>query len=61
MEGILRRVACAKYRTIMDGKDAYEQIFIEPEDVKYSAMNTPDGPMLGNVLQQGDCNAVTAF
>ncbi|KAJ2917715.1 hypothetical protein MD484_g2704, partial [Candolleomyces efflorescens] len=61
MEGILRRVARAKYRTIMDGKDAYEQIRIHPDDVKYSAMTTPDGPMFSNVLQQGDCNAVATF
>ncbi|KAJ3518583.1 hypothetical protein NMY22_g13602 [Coprinellus aureogranulatus] len=61
MEGILRRVAKAKYRSIMDGKDAYEQIRIEPEDVQYSAMATPDGPMVSKVMQQGDCNAVATF
>ncbi|KAJ3499954.1 hypothetical protein NMY22_g19429 [Coprinellus aureogranulatus] len=61
MESILRRVAKAKYRSIVDGKDAYEQIRIEPEDVKYSAMATPDGPMLSRVMQQGDCNAVATF
>lgn len=61
MESILRRVAKAKYRSIVDGKDAYEQIRIEPKDVQYSAMATPDGPMLSRVMQQGDCNAVATF
>jgi hypothetical protein len=61
MEGILRRVSRAKYRSIIDGQDAYEQIRIEPEDVPNSAMITPNGTMLSHVMQQGDCNAVATF
>lgn len=61
MEGILRRVSQARYRSTMDGTDAYEQIRIEPSDVKFSAMATPEGPMLSQVMQQGDCNAVATF
>jgi len=41
MEGILRRVARKPYRSLIDGKDAYEQIRVEPEHVPRTAMTTP--------------------
>ena len=34
MEGILRRLARKKYRSSMDGKDAYEQIRVDPTHVE---------------------------
>ncbi|KAJ3482856.1 hypothetical protein NLI96_g6704 [Meripilus lineatus] len=61
MEGILRRLARKPYRSLMDGKDAYEQIRVEPEDVERTAMTTPDGNMVSLVMQQGDCNAVATY
>jgi len=61
MEGILRRVASKKYRSIMDGQDAYEQIHVIPEHVPRTAMTTPDGNMVSHVLQQGDCNAPATY
>ena len=61
MEGILRRVSRHPYRSLIDGKDAYEQIRVEPEHVERTAMTTPDGNMVSLVLQQGDCNAPATF
>jgi hypothetical protein len=57
MEGILRCVSRCKYRSLIDGQDAYEQIRVVPEHVNRTAMGTPDGNMVSLVLQQGDCNA----
>ena len=61
MEGILRRVARRRYRSMIDGKDAYEQIRVAPEHVERTAMASPDGNMVSLVLQQGDCNAVATY
>ncbi|KAJ3012996.1 hypothetical protein NUW54_g1720 [Trametes sanguinea] len=61
MEGILRRIARRPFRSLIDGKDAYEQIRVEPEHVERTAMTTPDGNMVSLVLQQGDCNAVATY
>ena len=61
MDGILRRVARTKHRSVIDLQNAFEQIRIDPHDVENSAMATPDGPMLSEVLQQGDCNAPATF
>jgi hypothetical protein len=57
IEGVLRRVAAKKYRSVLDLAAAYEQIRIVPEHVERSAMTTPDGNMVSLVVQQGDCNA----
>src|SRR5882762_6077604 len=57
MEGMLRRTASQKYRTMLDMKNAYEQIRIIPEHVPRSAVTTPDGNMVSLVAQLGDCNA----
>ena len=61
MEGILRRAARAKYRSIIDGQDAYEQIRIRPDHVSRTTMTTPDGNMISHVIQQGDCNAPATY
>ncbi|KAJ2970575.1 hypothetical protein NUW54_g12699 [Trametes sanguinea] len=61
MEGILRRIARRPFRSLIDGKDTYEQIRIDPEHVERTAMTTPDGNMVSLVLQQGDCNAVATY
>ena len=61
MEGILRRISRRPYRSLIDGKDAYEQIRIEPEHVERTAMTTPDGNMVSLVLQQGDCNGPATY
>jgi len=61
IEGILRNVTGHKYRTLLDGKDAYEQIWIAPEDVENSLFATPDGTMVSLVMQIGDCNASATY
>ena len=61
MEGILRRASRHRYRSLIDGKDAYEQIHVDPAHVDRMAMTTPDGNMVSLVLQQGDCNAVATY
>ncbi len=61
IDGILCRVACAKYFSLMDSSDAYEQVHVEPSHVNRTAVSTPDGNMLSLVMQQGDCNAPATF
>jgi len=60
-EGILRRAAAHTFRSLMDGKDAYEQIRIEPDHVHRTAVTTPDGNMVSLVIQIGDCNAPATY
>ena len=54
-------VARAPYRTKLDMSDAYEQVRVEPDDVKNSAFSTIVGTFLSHVVQQGDCNAPATF
>ena len=61
MDGILRCVARKKYRSIIDGEDAYEQICIVPEHILRLVVTTPDGNMVSLVVQQGDCNAPATY
>jgi hypothetical protein len=61
MDGILRRASRCKYRSLIDGQDAYEQIRVVPEHVSRTAVSTPDGNMVSHVLQQGDCNAPATY
>ena len=61
MEGMLRRTASKPFRTALDLKDAYEQIRIVPEHVGRSVVTTPDGNMVSQVVQQGDCNAPATY
>jgi Reverse transcriptase (RNA-dependent DNA polymerase)/Retroviral aspartyl protease len=61
IDGVLRCVASAKYKSSLDLKNAYEQIRIIPEHVERSGVMTPDGNMVSLVLQQGDCNASATY
>ena len=60
-QDILMNICRHRYRTLIDGKDAYESIRIAPEDVDKTLFNTPDGTMVSNVMQQGDCNAPATY
>ena len=60
-QGIFNRVAQAKFMSLMDQAAAYEQVRIEPEHVSRSAVTTPDGNMVSNVIQIGDCNGPATF
>ena len=61
MEAILWCVLWKPYRTLINGKDAYEQIRVELSHVLRTTMTTPDGNMVSLVLQQGDCNAIATY
>jgi hypothetical protein len=61
MESILYTVTSHKYRSLIDGRDAYEQIRVESKDVHKTLFNTPDGTMESLVMQQGDCNAGATY
>lgn len=52
MEGILCHVACKLYYSLIDGKDIYKQICIEPAHIEQTAMTTPDKNMVSLVMQQ---------
>ncbi|CAA7268279.1 unnamed protein product [Cyclocybe aegerita] len=45
IDGIMCRVASKKYRSVLDLKDAYEQVRVEPQDVWKMAFATPNGNM----------------
>ena len=61
MEGVLRRTAKHKYRTMLDMKNTYEQIRVVPEHVSRTTVTTPDGNMVSKVIQIGDCNAPATY
>lgn len=61
MQVILWDVSKYPYRSLIDGKDAYEQIRIEPEDVHKTLFTTPSGTMVSYVMQIGDCNATSTY
>ncbi|KAG8714544.1 hypothetical protein FRC09_017514 [Ceratobasidium sp. 395] len=61
IEEILNKVTWHKYRSLIDGKDAYEQIRVEPEDIKKTLFTSPSGTMESEVMQIGDCNAGATY
>jgi hypothetical protein len=61
MDGIIRRAASHRYVSLMDQKDAYEKMRIALEDVWKSAFSTPNGNMVSNVIQLGDCNVPATY
>ncbi|QRV92250.1 Transposon Ty3-I Gag-Pol polyprotein [Ceratobasidium sp. AG-Ba] len=61
IQEILWKVSQYQYRTLIDGKDAYEQIRVEPEDVPKTIFTTPSGTMVSEVMQIGDCNASATY
>ena len=61
IEEILREVSKHRFRSLIDGKDAYEQIRVIPEHVNRTLFTTPDGTMESLVMQQGDCNAGATY
>ncbi|QRV84578.1 Transposon Ty3-I Gag-Pol polyprotein [Ceratobasidium sp. AG-Ba] len=61
IQEILWKVSQYKYRTLIDGKDAYKQIRVEPEDVHKTIFSTPSGTMISRVMQIGDTNATATY
>ena len=54
-------VTRVKYRSKIDLLNAYEQVHVEPEDIKKMAFSTVFGTFLSQVMQQGDCNTPATF
>jgi len=54
-------VTRVRYHSKIDLSNAYEQVHMEPEDVKKTAFLTIFGTFLSQVMQQGDCNAPATF
>jgi Reverse transcriptase (RNA-dependent DNA polymerase) len=61
MEGMLRKAASKPFQSTLDLKSAYEQIQIVPEHVERSTVTTPDGNMVSQVVQIGDCSAPATY
>ena len=50
IESVLRRVASKKYKSLINGKDTYEQIRIIPEHVNRLIFNTLDRTIVSKVM-----------
>ena len=61
MDGMLRRAVSKLFRSTLDLKSAYKQIRIMPEHVDWSTVTMPDGNMVSQVIQIGDCNALAMY
>ena len=61
VEEILREVSKHKFRSTIDGKDAYEQIRVIPEHVGRTLFTTSDKTMESLVMQRRDCNAGATY
>ena len=54
-------VAWVEIHSKLDFLDAYEQIWVEPEDMWKTALATVQGVYESLVMQQGDCNVPSTF
>jgi hypothetical protein len=61
IEAILCNVVSHPYCTLLDDKDAYEQIRVKPSHVDHTLFTIPDGMMVSLVMQIGDCNASATY
>jgi len=61
MTHILNDIARAKYRSLIDLKDAFFQIWIYPDDEWKTAFKTPFGMFNSRVMNQGEFNAPSIF
>ena len=61
IESVLRRVTSKKYKSLIDGKDAYKQIRIIPKHVNRLIFNTPDRTIVSKVIQLSDCNSRATY
>ena len=61
IESVLRRVVSKKYKSLINGKDAYEQIRIISEHVNRLIFNTLDRTIVSKVIQLSDCNSRVTY
>ncbi|QRW08785.1 Pol polyprotein/retrotransposon [Ceratobasidium sp. AG-Ba] len=52
IQEILWKVSQYPFKSLINGKDAFEQIRIDPRDVHLSLFSTPSGTMISHVMQQ---------
>ena len=57
INGILQHAAACCWWSLIDMLKAFEQVCIISEHVTCSIITTPDGNIISNVMQIGDCNA----
>src|SRR5690606_34325901 len=60
-EVILNKMATAPFHSKIDLLDAYGQVRIDPESVKYAAFSTPFGVYESLTMEQGDTNSPHTF
>src|SRR5258706_3840727 len=58
---IRNNVTHAQFHSKLDMSNTYEQVHIDPNDVKNTAFCTVVGTFLSHIVQQGDCNAPATF
>jgi hypothetical protein len=61
IEAILWNVVSHPYSTLLDSKDVYEQICVEPSHIDRTLFTMPDGTMASLVMQIRDCNASATY
>ena len=57
----LMNVCRHHYQTLIDCRDAYGSCQVDPADVWKNIFNTPDGTMISNIMQIGDCDAPAMY
>ena len=60
-DAICHDIARAKFRSKLDMTEAYEQMWIRPEDVRKMTFSTIFSTFQSQVMQMGDCNAPSTF
>jgi len=58
---MLNVVARGRFRCKIDLSEAYFQMRVHPDDVKYNTIKTPFGGFTSQVMMQGDMNAPGPF
>ena len=61
MDSMLRQAVSKPFHSVLDLKSTYEQIRIVPEHVRQSTVTTPDGNIVSQVIQIGNCNALATY
>ena len=60
-DAIQHNVVCARFRSKLDMKEAYDQTRIKPEDVCKTTCSTTFSTFQSQVIQMGDCNSPSTF
>jgi hypothetical protein len=58
MDGMCCQTSSKPFVSVFDHKDTFEKNCVQPLDVWKTVFMTPDGNMVSNVAQIGDCNVL---